>query len=100
MAVITAAAFRAAVRYGDSPEEIAECDRVYAFALEAVEAHAPGATDAAKSEAVVRLGGYVLDMPRAARGDGYARAGVNSGAWAILSRWHMRRAGVIGGNGA
>ena len=88
--------FRAALRVGDSAEEIAETTRIYAYASEAVEKYAASAPDVTKSEAIVRLGSYLFDQPTSARGDAYAAAGRNSGAWSILAPYRIRRAGTIG----
>ena len=96
MALITADEFRAALRVGDSPEEQAETTRIYAYAVEAVEKYAASAPDVTKSEAIVRLGSYLFDQPTSARGDAYAAAGRNSGAWSILAPYRIRRAGTIG----
>lgn len=96
MALVTAEEFRAAARFGDSEEEVAETNRIHKYAVEAVENHAPGAPDASKSEAIVRLGAYLLDQPTATRGDMYASAGRNSGAWSILLPYRVRRAGTVG----
>ena len=96
MALITADEFRAALRVGDSPEEQAETTRIYAYAVEAVEKYAASAPEVTKSEAIVRLGSYLFDQPTSARGDAYAAAGRNSGAWSILAPYRIRRAGTIG----
>ena len=55
--------------------------------------HAPDASDTAMNEAVRRLGGYLFDMPEAARGDGYANALRNSGAMRMLLPYRIHRAG-------
>ena len=94
--MITADEFRAALRVGDSPEEQAETTRIYAYAVEAVEKYAAGAPEATKSEAIVRLGSYLFDQPTSARGDAYAAAGRNSGAWSILAPYRIRHAGTVG----
>ena len=94
--MITPDEFRAALRVGDSAEEIAETTRIYAYAVEAVEKYAPSAPEVTKSEAIVRLGSYLFDRPTSTRGDHYAAAGRNSGAWSILAPYRIRRAGTIG----
>ena len=96
MALVTADEFRAALRLGDAPEEVAEANRLYNYAVEAVERYAPGGSEAAKSEATIRLGSYLYDQPTSSRGDHYAAAGRNSGAWSILAPYRIRRAGTIG----
>ena len=84
----------AALRLGDSAEEIAEVERLLAYATEAVVKHAPDASETAMNEAVRRLGGYLFDMPEAARGDGYANALRNSGAGRILLPYRIHRLGL------
>ena len=62
---------------------------------------APDAPDAIKDEAVVRMAGYLYDVPPAGRRDVFANSFVNSGAGALLSRWAPKAAsgstGVLGG---
>lgn len=92
---ITAAAFRAALRLGDTAEETAEATRILASVSALVLKHAPNAPDAIHSEAVVRAGGWLFDMPaaqRTAAGDVLR----NSGALALLLPWRVHRAGSTG----
>ena len=90
---LTAAELAAALRLGDSTEETAEARRLLAYATEAVTKHAPTAPEATANEAVIRLAAYLYDQPNAGRGMGYANAGRNSGAWAILLPYRVHRAG-------
>ena len=96
MALITATELAAAIRAGTSTEEMAEVERLRSYAAAAVERYAPGAPEAVKSEAMVRLGGYLYDQPGAARGVGYANAFRNSGCASILLPYRSHRAGRVG----
>ena len=72
-----------------------------------VERYAPGAPDAIRDEAVIRVAGYLQESPpapiRSERtgeiATGYHRDSLSalrhSGAMAILSPWRARRAGAI-----
>ena len=60
---ITVAELRAALRLNDSAEETAEVTRLLAYATEAIEQHAPTATETAMNEAVRRLGGPSRGWP-------------------------------------
>lgn len=82
-----------ALRLGSSTEETAEATRLLAYATEAVVKHAPAASDTAHTEAAIRLCGYLYDQPSAGRGQSFAHAGRNSGAWAILLAYRIHRAG-------
>ena len=77
---IDAAGLVAALRLGDSAEELAEVTRILAYATEAAVNHAPDAPDVAHNEAGRRLAGYLFDQPEAGRSDAYANALRNSGA--------------------
>ena len=90
---LTAAQLVAALRLSDSPEELAEATRLLAYATEAVTKYAPDAPDVTHNEAARRLAGYAYDQPEAGRGDAYANAGRNSGAWAVLLPYRIHRAG-------
>ena len=83
----------AAVRLGDTAEELAEVTRILAYATDAVVVYVPNAPDTAHNEAVRRLVGYLFDMPEAARGDAYANAMRNSGAQRMLLPYRRHRAG-------
>ena len=91
---LTVAQLAAALRLSDSTEETAEATRLLAFATAAVVKHAPAAPDVAHDEAAIRLAGYLLDMPNAGRGAGYADVLRNSGAMAILLPYRVHRAGA------
>ena len=93
---IDAAAQASAIRVGDTPEETAEATRLLATATELVTRHAPDAPDAMHNEAVIRVAGYLFDMPQAARGAGFADVMRNSGAAALLLPWRVHRAGSTG----
>ena len=93
---IDAAGLVAALRLGDSAEELAEVTRLLAYATEAVEKHAPTATDVAHNEAVRRIVGYLHDQPEASMGDAYANALRASGAARILLPYRIHRAGYVG----
>ena len=93
---LTAAQLAGAMRVGDSTEETAEVTRLLAFASEAVIRHAPDAPDTAHDESAIRLAAYLFDQPNAGRGVGYAHAGRNSGAWALLLPYRVHRAGSTG----
>ena len=90
---ITVAELRAALRLNDSTEETAEVTRLLAYATEAVEQHAPDASETAMNEAARRLSGYLFDMPEAAWGDAYSNALRNSGAARMLLPYRIHRAG-------
>ena len=90
---ITVAELLAALRLGNSAEELAEATRLLGYASEAVAQHAPAASDIAMNESVVRLAAYIFDMPAAARGDAYANALRNSGAQRMLLPYRVHRAG-------
>ena len=101
---LTAAQLSAALRLGDTTEETAEATRLLSYATEAVVKHAPGSTaapvpDAVHNEAVVRLSGYLFDMPNAGRGTMHADALRNSGARAILLPYRTHRAGAVAAEG-
>ena len=60
---LTIAQLSAAVRLGDSAEELAEITRLHAYAVEAVEKYAPDAPETTANEAVVRLAAQMFDQP-------------------------------------
>ena len=97
---LTQAELSAALRLGDSAEEIAEATRLLAFVTEAIARHLGDAYDTAPetivAEAGIRLAGYLFDQPNAGRGLSFANAGRNSGAWAILLPFRVHRAGSTG----
>ena len=89
---LTIAALAAAVRLGDSAEELAEITRLHAYATEAVEKYAPDAPENTANEAVVRLAAQLFDQPSASRG-AYSNALRVSGAARILMPYRIHRAG-------
>ena len=89
----TATELAAALRLGDSSEELAEVTRLLTYASEAVAQYAPDASDAAHTEAARRLCGYLYDMPEAGRGEAYSNAMRNSGAGRVLLPFRVHRAG-------
>ena len=97
---LTQAELSAALRLGDSAEEIAEATRLLGFVTEAIARHLGDAYEAAPevivNESAVRLAGYLFDQPNAGRGLSFANAGRNSGAWAILLPYRVHRAGSTG----
>ena len=93
----TAAELAAALRIGDSNEEMAEAERLLGYCAEAISRHL-GATfattpDVIVNEAVRRLAGYLFSMPEAGRFDGYGNPMRNSGASRILLPYLVHRAG-------
>ena len=97
---LTQGELSAAIRLGDSAEEIAEATRLLAYVTEAITRHLADAYDTAPeaivNEAAIRLAGYLFDQPNAGRGLSFANAGRNSGAWAILLPYRVHRAGSTG----
>ena len=91
---MTAAELFAALRLGDSAEELTEVTRILAFVSESVVQYAPGASDLAHTEACRRMAGYLYDQPEAARGDAYANAMRNSGAARMLFAFRAHRLGI------
>ena len=83
-------------------------DRLHPVAVALVDEYAPTAPEAIANEASIRIAGWLAAQPYAAvtsetTGDIGTRYAVNnvsalrhSGAGALLTRWHTRRAGVIG----
>ena len=67
---MTAVELAAALRLGDSAEELTEVTRLLAFVSEAVAQYAPEASDVAHTEAARRMAGYPL---RSARGRPWRR---------------------------
>ena len=90
---ITVEELRAALRLNDSEEETAEVTRLLTYAVEAIEQHAPTASDTAMNEAARRLAGYLFDQPEAARGDAYSNAMRSSGAARMLLPYRVHWAG-------
>ena len=90
---LTVAELVAALRLGDTDEELVEATRLLAYCAEAVVKHAPNAPDVAHNEAARRLAGYLFDQPEAGRGMAYANALRNSGAARMLLPYRVHRAG-------
>ena len=89
---LTVDALLAAMRLGDSAEELAETTRLLDYSTLAVEQYAPEAPTVAQNEAVVRLASQMYDQPTATRG-AYSNALRNSGAARILMPYRIHRAG-------
>ena len=89
---LTIADLAAAVRLGDSAEELKEVTRLHAYVSEAVDKYAPDAPATTANEAAVRLAAQLFDQPTASRG-GYANALRVSGAARILMPYRIHRAG-------
>ena len=84
----------AALRMGDTDEEIAEATRMLAYATATVVKHVEDAPDVIHNEAAIRLAGYLYDQPFAGRGTSYANGLRNSGAAAALLPYRIHRAGI------
>lgn len=91
---LSAAQLAAALRMGESGEELAQAARLLTYAAVAVTRYAPDAPNVVHDEAAIRLAGYIFDAPFAGRGDAYANAGRSSGAWAILAPYREHRGGT------
>ena len=91
---LTVSELVAALRLGDSPEELAETTRLLEYCSLAVTQHAPSAPDVAHDESTRRLAGFLFDMPEASRGDGYANALRSSGAMRMLLPYRVHRLGL------
>ena len=81
---LTAEQLAAAMRLGDSIEEMNEVVRLIAYASEAVVRHAPACPDVVHNEAAIRLCSYLFDQPTSSRRDAYANAMRNSGAGRMM----------------
>ena len=92
----TDAGLRAALRMGNSTEEIAESTRLLAYCTEAVTKHAANAPDVVLNEAVIRLAGYLYDQPFSSRYSGFSASLRNSGAAAMLLPYRVHRAAPAG----
>ena len=94
---LTQAQLSAALRLGDSAEEVAEATRLLAYVTAAISRHLgtayEDAPEAVVAEAGIRLASYLFDAPNAGRGLSYANAGRNSGSWQILLPYRVHRAG-------
>ena len=85
---VDVAGVAAAIRVGDTTEEITEVTRLRTYAIEAVTRYLADAFDAAPdavvNEAVIRLVGYLYDIPSVSRGQAFAHSLRNSGAASML----------------
>ena len=97
---LTAQELAAALRLGDSAEELAHVTRLLAYATEAAVKFAPEAPSELLDESAIRIAGYLYDAPTAARGVGYAAVLRNSGAAGMLLPYRVHRAGSTSGAGA
>ena len=97
---LTQAELSAAIRLGDSVEEVAESTRLLTYVMAAISRHLGDAYEAAPeavvNEAGIRLAGYLFDQPNAGRGVSFANAGRNSGSWTLLLPYRVHRAGSTG----
>ena len=93
---LTATHLGEALRVGSSTQETAEMTRLLAYSTEAVTKHAPDAPDVVHNEAVIRLAGYLYDMPDASRYAGHGDPLRNSGAARLLLPYRIHRAGNVG----
>ena len=93
---LTAEELAAALRLGDSTEEMAEVAFILAYATQTVTRHVADAPDAVHNMAVRRLAGHLFDQPEAGRGDAYANGLRNSGAASMLLPYRIHRAGFAG----
>ena len=97
---VTVVQLAAAMRLGDGVADVAEplasiLSRFLGVSEAWISIEAEDAPDAVKDEATIRFSSYLYDAP-VAPGQGYANAWRNSGAAALVSRWHEVRA-VVGG---
>ena len=98
VATITVAELAAAIRVGDSAEELAEVTRLHAYVAEVLAKHLGTAfattPDAIVNEAAVRLAGFLYDQPTVSRGDSFAFALRSSGAARMLLPYVVHGAGA------
>ena len=101
---ITVAGVAAAIRVGDTTEETALVTRLTEYATEAVTRHLGtdfvNTPDTVVNEAVIRVVGYLYDIPNAIGGTAAANNLRNSGAAAILLPYRTHRAGRVDPVGA
>ncbi|MCY4064262.1 MAG: hypothetical protein OXG53_17965 [Chloroflexi bacterium] len=81
----------------DNEKELAQVERLLAYAKEAILTHAPVAPPVVANEAAIRLIGYLYDQPQGQAGTAFANAMRNSGAAAILQLYRRTGAGTAGG---
>lgn len=94
--MITVGDLAAAIRVGTSASETTEVTRLLNYGIAAVSRFLgdayEDAPEAVVNEAVIRLAGYLYDMPDAGRGVGFAEPLRNSGALSIIAPYKVRRA--------
>ena len=88
----------AALRIGDGTTATAEptlsiLTRLLGVAAAFVDQRAPGAPEAIKDEATVRMSAYLYDQPAAGVAGSYSDSWRNSGAAALVARWVIQRLG-------
>lgn len=97
---VTLAQLGAHLRVGDGtteptgPEAVV-LTRILATATALVTAYAPDAPDAIHDESAVRCAGYLMDSDPSGSSPGGPNALRSSGAAALLSRYVVRRGGLI-----
>lgn len=98
---ISDVALAAALRLGDGITPLTEptlgiVARLKAVSTQIILEAAPDVPDdEIHNEAVVRLSGYLYDMPQAGRGATHANVYRNSGAASVLSQWRRIRVKVL-----
>ena len=93
---LTASELAAALRLGNSAEELAEVTRLLDYCTAAVLQHVAVAPDVVHNEAVRRLAGHLFDQPEASRGDAFSNSLRYSGAASMLLPYRIHRAGFAG----
>ena len=96
---LTDVQFRAALRIGDAPEEVAQATRIRTYVYTAIDRHVNFVTipDEVRDEAAVRLGGYLYDQPHVGRAGSFANSLRSSGAAFILAPYVTHRLGIAEG---
>ena len=96
---LTDVQFRAALRIGDAPEEVAQATRIRTYVYTAIERHVNFTVipDEVRDEAAVRLGGYLYDQPHVGRSGSFANSLRSSGAAFILTPYVRHRLGIAEG---
>ena len=97
---ITVVELLAALRMGDTDEELAEATRLLGYAAEAIEKYLGAAfastPDVVVNEVTIRVAGFLFDQPFAARGDTVSNAMRSSGAARMMLPYVIHGAGVTG----
>ena len=81
---LTPADLVAALRLGDSPQELAQATRLLSVAQVVVSQRAPNAPETLRDEAAIRIAAYLYDKPFANDSAGYSTALRNSCAGELL----------------